>query len=251
MIFFILYPYFQNQSIPICLPQREDTNQNYFFTDFISSTNENDFKSQNWTVFNVNSSLITQNKSKQTGYYDYYVQQDSVWDENNSLYLWSYSEFCNSQIPISHVFEFFFEISDIARAGSFPACYLYFWNYSAEKWQYNNSFIWNINCWLKSEDYLKNSTLKFLINTSSSSWFSIIVRISMDCKYWTYCSKPVIKYQDLGECAKINYIKMNYSTSSDFNSISLLWSSSNDNSSWTSWQSYTSFNGFIGDFILR
>lgn len=202
-------------------------------------SNENDFSFQEKKIENINSTLTLENRTEniEVGY-DYL---EASWNgthyvlNNTCIFHYNYDDaFINSV-------EFYTDY--FARSASnMPPVNWFFWNFSSNEFQYNNTSIGGLNKIL-GPDYFQDGEIKVKIFSFSNETFSIYRKFRCQFDYKVFCGPEIIKYVDLGDAARIRYNNITWDSKNTFLRVKLFWSDSDDNNTWSQYNTITSFTG--------
>jgi hypothetical protein len=223
-------------------PPNDNTNppEDHFLSGYLSDvSNKNDFSFQEKKIENINSTLTLENRSEnlETGY-DFL---EALWNgthyvlNNTCIFQYSYDDAYINSV------EFYTDY--FARSSSnMPPVDWFFWNFSSNEFQYNNTSIWGLHRVL-GPDYFQNGEIKVNIFSYSNETFTIYRKFRCQFQYEVFCGPEIVKYVDLGDAVRIQYNNITWDSKNAFLSVKLFWSDSDDNTTWSQYNTITSFTG--------
>nr|MDO8110566.1 hypothetical protein [Candidatus Sigynarchaeota archaeon] len=209
-----------------------------------SMQNVNDFQVRQAKIANVTSGASLTTKIEHKGW-SWVGPVNGTW--NGSLYVLSIQHSIVHEYPEAFINSVYFRIQ-MLRGGAQSACDFDFWNHTSSAFQRNNSVVSGFQTNLEP-DFYKDGDFTFKFTTSSVDSFAIIYSCDVDFNISVYIGQPVIMYKDLGPALRISYENLTCPANLTFLSISVAWSQSTDNTTWTAWQIASAFAGDGSRFL--
>ena len=214
--------------------------ENHFLSGYLSDvSNKNDFSIQERKIGNINSTLTLENRSEsiETGY----DLLEAYWNgthyvlNNTCIFQYDYNDTFINSVE--------FHTDYFARSSSnMPPVNWFYWNFSLNEFQYNNTSIWGLHRVL-GPDYFQDGEIKVRIFSYSNETFTIYRKFRCQFEFEVFCGPEIVKYVDLGDAVRIQYNNITYDSKNAFLRVKLFWSDSDDNSTWSQYNTITSFTG--------